>query len=101
MLNIVGSLLILSKGFSPHFYCPRISLFTYTYKNSFKYCLQAERARGNRHHLCFPVRSYSMLLKGDKTMENYGKVSAEAYDVWFPEKEYEDTEFFKSYIEAN
>ena len=34
---------------------------------------------------------------------SYGKVSAEAYEVWFPEKPegYEDTEFYKNFIIRN
>lgn len=34
-------------------------------------------------------------------MQNYSKLSAACYDIWFPEKEYEDTNFYKRYIECN
>jgi len=47
---------------------------------------------------CFHSTS-SVLLSGN--IKNYGKISAEAYDVWFSQKKYEDTDFFQSYITSN
>ena len=32
-------------------------------------------------------------------MDSYGPLSSEAYGLWFPEKEYEDADFYRSYLE--
>lgn len=78
----------------PHFECrPQLRNMT----------MMSLRPWGVRNNETRIQQSVTEILPMTKAMENYGKLSSEAYGIWFPEKNdgYEDTDFYKRYIKSH